>query len=344
MSETEPVDKQLSKDKNKYKCDKCEFTTDYKHSYQNHVSRKTKCGNDALICNTCKKSFKKKNTLYQHKKKCDKKTIINTDNSGTISGQNEMNIKFHLEKDASASKVNVIGTDASITNNYYILPFGQENMKFITVEDVKQLLDAKFEYMKKYIRLVHLNPEHGENYNIHVTDDLLDKVKLWNGDVWNFITPEEFNFKMFENVQKVMETVKTQYDLKIPKEIELYNKLLDEYKRSLTGGTLPAMDKDNKDMIVYQLKTIIMDLYNYRNRVTAEHEKIKMTIDLLTKTLPKTGEPPATAVHNDNSDSSSSSSSVDVSPYCQPPRPVERHRSEDALNKADSYYNSESSS
>jgi len=77
-----------------YICESCNFTSNNKTNYENHIHTKTHINNitpkDSFCCDICLKIFKYKNNLYTHKKKCYNKKNINE----SIYNDDQNNMKF----------------------------------------------------------------------------------------------------------------------------------------------------------------------------------------------------------------------------------------------------------
>jgi hypothetical protein len=274
----------------KYQCTNCTFETDTKKSLSNHNDkRKNKCNRKInSTCKYCSKEFINKNSLYLHvKKHCHIKKFKDKEAANEIKEIEQQtlnqNQKIIISNDNMASIVqnNNVGDVhigdkfVNITNNYYILPFGKEDITFITKADIIVLLDAKIKCIEEYIKLVHLNPDHKHNYNITAVDVTFNMVNEWDGTKWLFKQPEQVNIAIFKKVFNLIETTSQQFGLKIPVEIINYHKTMCEYEEAC--NSFDEIDPKNERKIMKQIKSLMTILYNKKEEVASEHEKMKKT-------------------------------------------------------------------
>jgi hypothetical protein len=174
--------------------------------------------------------------------------------------------------------INETNNTTTVTNDYYVLPFGQEDNTFITKEDIIVLLNSKVKCIEEYIKLVHLNPKHTKNYNLCAHDEKFNLIKSWDGTKWIFKQPEEMNIAIFKAVFNLIEKTAPQFRLKIPIEILEYHKTMSEYEKEFESYNKISSNKERQ--ILKQLKAIMTILYNKKEEVAFEHAVLRLQLPL----------------------------------------------------------------
>jgi hypothetical protein len=268
-----PTETSVPKDATKqYKCLNCPFSTNTKRTLTNHIEkRKTKCNSKLNNkCKYCTKEFKNKKSFYLHiKNHCHIKKKQDNEIDEKLK-----NLNIDISNDnMEPILTNMINTTTIVTDNYYVLPFGQEDITFITKEDIIVLLDSKIKCIEEYIKLVHLNPNHTKNYNLCAYDDKFNMIKSWDGTKWIYKQPEEMNIAIFKAVFNLIEITTHRFGLKIPAEILDYHKTMCEYEEVFKSYN--EINPIKEKQILKQIKAIMTILYNKKDEVISEHAILK---------------------------------------------------------------------
>ena len=264
-----------------YTCNQCGKKYNRKSSYDNHINRKMPCQPLSInnskntpigftefpmtyCCKDCDIIFTRKDSLTRHLKSTNHCKKYKQNNSKI----NNDNIK------TNGGNVNqIIGDHNSIVinnnNNYYLLPFGQEEINNLTAEDKLCIFSADDNPIMMIIYKTNLNPDTPEFHNVGYKD--LDKGYgyIYDGTFWNQ-----------KGIQLII------HELLASKEKDLL-KIFDEIKEFLSQDFIENVKKklynikfivhpdhlhkkDKKDLVA----SIRKILYNYRHILCDSMKKI----------------------------------------------------------------------
>jgi uncharacterized C2H2 Zn-finger protein len=151
-----------------HKCDKCGKEFSQKTDLVRHNKRKFPCVTE-IKCQMCGMVFKHRTSMYRHQKKCNVKSISQTNNSISINN----NIVNNVDGDVKVVK------------------FGNENLSYISDDLYKQILGRGFMAVCEFVGHSHFNKEHPENHNIYMANMRDDFVVLYDGDKWTLNRKDE---------------------------------------------------------------------------------------------------------------------------------------------------------
>ncbi len=194
----------LINDNMKYICKKCNYKTNYKHSYDRHINRKTSCNRKTsynkkkIKCEYCNINFTLLNNYYRHKKNVCKvlNNNIKDDEIQELEKElkkTELTIKkkeLYLkdkELDSKIKKLEINDNNTNnnnITNNINIVAYGKEDMSIINKEDLKSIFKDGSHSIQKILKFVNFNKDYPENHNIFSNNLKNNYVKLYNGETW----------------------------------------------------------------------------------------------------------------------------------------------------------------
>ena len=245
-----------------YTCMRCEYETDRKSNFINHLSRKKICkpsNKDVTInymmrfynlndskktkkiekysCIGCNKKFSRKSNLERHWNSCIKyNEYVNDKYTDEIKKQNDLLInkveemlnKMNMmeeELKKIKDKPNISNNFNKIETNIQINSFGNENFDYINDKVFIKLLSTPLSAIPKLIELKHFHPKHPENHNIKITN-IHDKfAKIYKDNKWLISHKKDIIQELVDNGYADFEEFK---DLN---EIELTNKIKEKYKK-----------------------------------------------------------------------------------------------------------------
>lgn len=246
-----------------YICLRCNYSTNRKSNFINHLSRKKICSPEIkdvsvknilknykiqlkesenenkgrFLCPGCNRKFNKKNNLESHKKIClkfhdyqnDKYTEeIKKQNDFLIGKVEEMLNKMNMmeeELKKIKNKPSINNNFNKIETNIQINNFGNENFDYINEKMFIKLLSTPLSAIPKLIELKHFNPKHPENHNIKITN-IHDKfAKIYKDNKWLISHKKDIIQELVDNGYADFEEFK---DLN---EEELTNKIKEKYKK-----------------------------------------------------------------------------------------------------------------
>ena len=150
-----------------YRCDKCDYITEYKHSLMKHLNRKTPCIKiiKETTCELCNKTFKCPKSIYRHKKVCNLTSVIKDLKNEIASLKSS-----HPISSTITTNSHNINSNNTINQNNIICNFGSEDMNKLTFEEKRQILLSAGRAHLEYLDLVHFNPRIPEFQNILLTN------------------------------------------------------------------------------------------------------------------------------------------------------------------------------
>jgi hypothetical protein len=131
--------KNLLKNCHKYYCEKCDYGTSKKSSYNDHIltskHKKSTFSNEKLpktcselICENCEKKYKDKSGLWRHKKKCFKKEEIKEEKEIDISDKNLILTLIQQNNDLQKQMLDII-KNGTINNTNGIINSNNKRWK-----------------------------------------------------------------------------------------------------------------------------------------------------------------------------------------------------------------------
>jgi hypothetical protein len=214
----------------KYICKRCNYSTNYKGSIRNHFNRKVICEalnidisveellieleekKDITICTNCGKKFANRHNKCRHEKACKD---INEDNE-IIELKNQMAEmakileKLIEKKQQNITINNITNNDNSINNINIILdnlrPFGKENYDYIDDNTIKKILKPSRLILYKFVKLIHFNINHPENWNYFISNMRDNKANVYNGKKFVIEDKIESLKKLIESKKDFLET------------------------------------------------------------------------------------------------------------------------------------------
>ena len=219
-----------------YICPRCQYNSEYKGNFRNHLNRKHSCptlySKESILeikekyniidkklvqskskvspklvqispflvqnnqCSFCGKTFQHKQSKYKHEKENCK-----------VKKEQSL-IKYQETKIEELEKALIKAGTTNITNNnntqnntinININNFGKENLDYITYKDIKKHLTAgPYGAIRRLIQLVHYNKKHPENHNIAITNKKSKYGSIKKDNVWQLITIKDMLNNLIE--------------------------------------------------------------------------------------------------------------------------------------------------
>lgn len=245
----------------KYVCPRCNYSTNRKSNFKNHLARKKIC--DSVIRNVSINSIAK---TYNIELKYNNKNNNKLKTKSKIIGINKYNYNNnelkHISKTVSTLLKKLEGT--SIQNNVInntqnntqnnntqnnnqhvkIHNFGEEDLSYITKEGYKNLLIDPRNSITKLINDTHFNSEHPENSNICIPNKKQPFVELYIDNTW----------KVFNRYKTICNILRGKKEL-------IHNKF-NEIKNELTKKE-QATYLNYKELIdrdLFMVKNVLVDI------------------------------------------------------------------------------------
>tara|TARA_B110000027_G_scaffold102111_1_gene108020 strand:- start:25 stop:681 length:657 start_codon:yes stop_codon:yes gene_type:complete len=167
-------------------------------------------------------------------------------------------------------------SNCNITTNVNVLPFGKENLEYITTDVIANIMrkalcqfagkEEKYRFIRQAFKEIFANEEHPENHNM-----LIRSMKGGTASMWNGVEFEERHRKKIE--EKALTTIanvtsENYWDK--PEKFKNYKRFCDRY---IVGEE--AIDGDTEKEMVKNRAAIAGASYDFRDKVKTTHKKQK---------------------------------------------------------------------
>lgn len=263
----------------KYICNKCKTTFDHKAAYDRHINRKNKCSINKVgsktkkkinsnYCEICNKTYNRKDALIRHRKTTLHKSNINNSKTKVTKILDKVIVGSHNKQILTDHSYNNSHNNNSIninatTNNYYISPFGEEEINKLTTQDKLAILLSNQDPIIQIIVKTNLNSAMPEYHNIGYIDVKSGYGYIYNGESWEkkevrLIMNDLLNFKE-RDLRKIHKEV-SKY-MTVDDNTNIINKLQDIDRTIIPTNGYNAKTKKK---LVANLKA---QFYNKRNLI-----------------------------------------------------------------------------
>ena len=241
-----------------YHCDVCNYDCKSMQIFNKHIASKNHLKLLELAqqknnipptpqkytCKICCKEYIRKKPFLTHQQKCNVESLqLNPMNcSGpqritNITNNNTNNTNNTNSNNTTNNNINVTQNNninlTQNTNNYYIMPFGQEDMSMITDDMRKYIISRGF---SAYIILLDELYKHPQNNNIHLYDKRNKLVKYIDSNN---------NIKIIKFKDAIEDIVYTNLDM-IDEFLDEHIDSLDEKQRKYATKLLDAHTNETK--------------------------------------------------------------------------------------------------
>jgi hypothetical protein len=242
-------------------CKRCGYKTNLKANLKTHLNNKTICKvlledidrsellkeienrelkkKSSYNCSKCNKELSTRQSKWKHEKTCNK-----------LDDKDLKELVLNLTKEIEELKKNVnitINNDNSTTNNdnsininiilENLRPFGKENYDYIDQNSIKNILKPGRLIIYKFIKMIHFNINHPENWNYFISNLRGNKANVYNGKRFELEDKVESLRKLIYSKKEFLEVFIKEIEdlLEIDKEIALdalnyFENVEEEYK------------------------------------------------------------------------------------------------------------------
>ena len=227
-----------------------------------------------FFCIYCKRCYKHRQSKFKHEKKCKYKNKINTNLVNNIienGNKDEKDLlieKLMKEADDLKKETDDLKKDKKIMSNQIdklwdkvgdtnyqinINNYGNENMDYITLELITNLIKKPYAAVPKLLKYIHFNPKHPENHNVKITNKKLPYVSVKKEDSWKFV---DKNDMLYDMVDKSYNILDTEFE---NKDIDLTNNETKRYK-----GFRAKFNKGDKNLSKKLKKATELNILNHK--------------------------------------------------------------------------------
>ena len=179
------------------------------HNLHTNTHNPTQTPINKFICEFCNKSFSRSDSLRRHKNNfCTKKK----EQQNEII--NKMKIELEVAKKEKESMLREMELlldkvgDTNIQNqqiNIHINSYGNENLDYITSDDITNLVNIPYAAIPKLLKNIHFHPKHPENHNIKITNKKSRLANIWKGNKWEVIDKKEVISNMIDKGYDILD-------------------------------------------------------------------------------------------------------------------------------------------
>jgi hypothetical protein len=182
-----------------YICEKCDKVFTEKRYYDQHLKKKLPCNSDELAiykankckCEYCHDKFASVQSVHKHMEKCTKKPSEIEELKQLIADLKNQVTTLSVNGIVNNGVINNV-TNNNVTNNnnsnntlvQIIVPYGNEDLSFLTVNDYKRIFKKGCFSIPELISMVHCNEAHPECMNIYIKNLKDDYILIYDGNEW----------------------------------------------------------------------------------------------------------------------------------------------------------------
>jgi hypothetical protein len=228
----------------KYCCKRCGYETNLKSNLKIHLTSKKECtiklediNREILlnelnkkekhyICKSCNKEFNNRQNKWKHEKICKisekKSNIYNLNDNDLRDLVLKLSEELEVMKEEKKQQniiINNTNNDNStnITNNINIIldnlrPFGKENYDYIDIDAIKKIIKPARNLLYRFIKMIHFNINHPENWNYFISNMRGNKANVYNGKKFVIDDKVESLIKLIESKKEFLESFITELE------------------------------------------------------------------------------------------------------------------------------------
>ena len=195
-----------------HKCETCSIVFSRKQAYETHLKSKKHVKrsepNKLHVCG-CGKSYSCKQSLYVHKKKCNKQSCEQQMNLFMEQLEKVQQKNEELKEELKQLKAEKSVTTNNNTNNIEtqnnnitinLNAHGCENLDYLSQTDLIDSIHHVFKSIPNLVAKIYFNPEHPENHNIKITDRRSPYISVYTKDnKWKLANKRDTVENMIDN-------------------------------------------------------------------------------------------------------------------------------------------------
>lgn len=186
--------------------------------------------------------------------------IESNNGNNTIDNSNNNNTTNSNNTNSNNTVNNIVNNNTH--NIINIVPYGKEDLSFITDPEYKKFLNSGFNSIKEFIKVVHFNEDRPENHNMCIPAEKRPLVYVFNGKQWEKCEKSEFIDQIIDDKFNLLEEKFN----KLNKNKELDEPIVNKFEKVIDGI------EDNKKR-KYVKNGIALQLYNNKDMVLETKKK-----------------------------------------------------------------------
>ena len=159
--------------------------------------------------------------------------------------------KMNLEKEIG-KLIDKVGNVTNNTNNIIVVNnYGKENTDYLSVENIKKLLDRPYDSIQELIKMLHFNGNHPENHNVKITNKKEPYALVWNDPIWELRKKKTVVKDLVDKGYMLLDTTHDSIKADNKKYINFQDKFEDK-----NSNIKDIIEKESEILIVNETKKI----------------------------------------------------------------------------------------
>jgi hypothetical protein len=206
---------------NEFRCDRCGYSTKYKHSLRSHLLKQKECeckgkeiSRDKLLekldnilkeykCENCELTFRDSWVLDRHKSIC--KVIALGELKTELKELREYKAKTIREKETKTIINNINSNNTTINNNINITMNYCNDKDFLQSEIIRDIIESDDEMSSQMFKALNYDVKHPENHNIIILSlDKEDKCLVYSNGKYIEILVKNAIYQKMEHHKEIL--------------------------------------------------------------------------------------------------------------------------------------------
>jgi hypothetical protein len=260
-------------------CEKCQGVFKTQYLLNRHKNKKLPCAPDEKekrnienrTCMHCKHIFCEVYILKNHLQHCTMKPSQQTETEELkqIILQLSLSSKEQIAKlESKIDKLNIANNTINIQNNMIVVPFGKEDLSFLTLNDYTKIFTKGCYSIPEIVKLIHCNDNKPEYMNVYIKNFKDEYMFTFDGKDWDIEKKDVVLNNMIERKKYLLESKFDDMQSSLPKyAITMFKKFL---------------ERSENDEVIANIKDELKNMF-YKNKkhvanTTKTPKKVKKAI------------------------------------------------------------------
>jgi hypothetical protein len=255
-------------------CEKCQGVFKTQYYLDRHKNKKLPCAPEEkkkrnienTMCPHCKHVYTKPCVLRDHLPKCHlkpyqteteelKQIILKLSDKLTettlLSKEQITKLENKIDKLTTANNTINIQNIQNIQNNMIIVPFGKEDLSFLTLKDYTKIFNKGCYSIPEIVKLIHCNENKPEFMNVYIKNFKDEYMFTFDGKDWDIEKKDVVLNNMIENKKNLLESKFDDMQNDLPQyAITMFKKFL---------------ERSDDDEVIANIKDELKNMF-YKNR------------------------------------------------------------------------------
>jgi glutaredoxin len=267
-----------------YCCEKCKAEFLKKSNYDQHINRKTPCilekkeqyDLNKRSCQYCPKILASVNGAKVHMLTCKYKPSDMEKLTQIIIEMNNEMKEMKKEIKEKINTPNITNITNNIQNNIIMIPFGKEDLSFLTLKDYKKIFNKGCYSIPEIIKLIHCNDDKPEYMNVYIKNFKDEYMFTFDGKDWDIEKKDVVLNNMIENKKNFLESKFDDMQNELPQyAINMFKKFLE---RSDDNEVINSIKDELKNMFYKNRNHVIKTIKSTKKLMPDNSDSCKSSI------------------------------------------------------------------